>query len=338
MLQNFVEAIVAFVRDNEGLVMPTIFLVAFGESFCFFSLFWPGTAILAGLIALLAASGADIAILTPAIVAASAGGAVGYSLSYWIGLYFKDSLHNVWPFATRPHLIPQSQRFFQKYGAFSVFLGHFFGPVRAVIPIVAGMFAMRQIPFQIANIAASIIWAAWVIALPFLLVMFKDDVFAFMRDNEALIVILMFLLALGASIPHTLIFVAPALLVVVVGALHLFAGGNFWPLWLAAAAGAFAGDIAAYRMGQHYNEDVFDTWLMSGDGETIARVRAFVDRKGTASIVLSKFLWIWRAWVPVVAGTMAMPFRDFTIASAISAFLWAAVFLSPRIILGLFGW
>ena len=39
-------------------------------------------------------------------------------------------------------------------GAWGVFVGHFFGPVRAVIPVVAGMFAMRQLPFQVATSSA----------------------------------------------------------------------------------------------------------------------------------------------------------------------------------------
>jgi membrane protein DedA with SNARE-associated domain len=48
-----------------------------------------------------------------------------------------------------------------------VFLGHFFGPIRAVIPVIAGMAAMRQIPFQIANITSAFLWAGGVIAPSF---------------------------------------------------------------------------------------------------------------------------------------------------------------------------
>jgi len=44
-----------------------------------------------------------------------------------------------------------------------VFIGHLIGPLRAVVPVVAGMCAMPQIPFQIANIAASIVWASLVL-------------------------------------------------------------------------------------------------------------------------------------------------------------------------------
>ncbi len=337
MLQQFIEWIVTFVREHEAWAIPVVFLVSFGESFCFFSLFWPGTAILAGLTALLAASGASVSILWPSILAAGLGGSLGYALSYWIGLYFKDSIHKIWPFSSRPGLIPKGELFFSRYGAFGVFLGHFFGPVRAVIPVVAGMFAMRQLPFQVANVASAFIWASGVIAPAFFLVTFKDEVLSFMRDHEAVIALIMFTLALGASIPYALLFFPPAILFVVVGALYLLAGGSFWPIWLASAAGAFVGDLAAYRIGQRYNDDLARTWLTKDDADTIARVRDSIEASGSWSVVTSKFLGIKRAWVPVVAGTISMPWRDFIIASALSSLLWAAVFLTPRYFLIPFG-
>lgn len=339
-VQDFVDAVVSFVREHESWAIPAVFLVAFGESFCFFSLFWPGTAILVGLTALLAASGATNSIVLPAILAAGIGGSLGYALSYWIGLYFKDSIHKIWPFNGRPELIPKGEMFFARYGAFGVFLGHFFGPVRAVIPVVAGMFAMRQLPFQIANIASAFIWATGVIVPAFFLVEFKDEILAFMRGHEGLMALVMFTLALLASIPHVLVFYPPAILFVVVGALYLLAGGTFWTVWLASTLGAFTGDLAAYRIGQRFNERLSRVWLTSDDSEMIDRVRASIDRSGAASVFTSKFQGYRRAWVPVVAGTMPAPapYMEFIVASALSSLLWAAVFLSPRYFLIPFGY
>ncbi|HRD75213.1 MAG TPA: DedA family protein, partial [Hyphomicrobiaceae bacterium] len=91
-------------------------------------------------------------------------GALGYALSYWIGLYYKERVKTIWPFSSNPVLLTKGQQFFDKWGAFGVFLGHFFGPVRAVIPVVAGMCAMRQLPFQIANISSAFLWAVGVMA------------------------------------------------------------------------------------------------------------------------------------------------------------------------------
>ena len=166
-LESVVETIVTFVREHEEWAAPVAFLVAFGESFAFLSLIIPGTAILAGIAALLAASGIEARVLAPAIIAAGLGGSLGYATSFWIGRYFKDSVPHIWPFTTRPHLITQAEEFFETYGAFGVFLGHFFGPVRAVIPVVAGMFRMRELPFQIANVISASIWAVGIIGPAF---------------------------------------------------------------------------------------------------------------------------------------------------------------------------
>ena len=62
------------------------------------------------------------------MLAAGVGGALGYSVSYWIGLYFKDSINSYWPFRAYPKMMRRGEDFFEKYGVFGVFLGHFFGP------------------------------------------------------------------------------------------------------------------------------------------------------------------------------------------------------------------
>ena len=163
-VQDFVDAVVTFVRANEDWAAPIAFAVAFVESFCFLSIVWPGTAILIGVSALLAQSGVGIGVLWPSIIAASIGGSLGYAMSYWIGLYYKDEIHKLWPFNRHPDLVRRGEEFFAKWGALGVFFGHFFGPVRAVIPVVAGMYAMPQWQFQLVNVLSAVIWAAGIIA------------------------------------------------------------------------------------------------------------------------------------------------------------------------------
>ena len=163
-VQDIVDVIVAFVREHEAWAGPVAFLVAFLESFCFLSILWPGTAILVGISALLARSGVETSVLWPAIVWAGVGGSLGYALSYWIGYYFKDGIKEIWPFSRNPEMVERGQAFFQRWGAVGVFFGHFFGPVRAIIPVIAGMYAVPQWQFQLANILSAFIWAAGVIA------------------------------------------------------------------------------------------------------------------------------------------------------------------------------
>ena len=159
MFSQYADAVLEFTKNNQGWIIPVVFAFAFAESLAFLSLVVPSTVILVGISGLLGASGVSF---WPVWLAAGIGGSLGYALSYWIGLYFKDSIHTMWPFTKYPQMIPKGQQFFDKYGVFGVFLGHFFGPVRAVIPVVAGMYAMKQIPFQIANVSSAFLWAAGV--------------------------------------------------------------------------------------------------------------------------------------------------------------------------------
>jgi len=164
-MHDFVNTVVAFVQAHQAWAAPVAFALAFGESLAFISLVLPATVILVTIGGLLGASDIDVG---PIVLAAGVGGALGYSVSYWIGLYFKDSINNYWPFRAYPAMMKRGQDFFEKYGVFGVFLGHFFGPIRAVIPVIAGMAAMRQIPFQIANISSAFLWAGGVIVPSFL--------------------------------------------------------------------------------------------------------------------------------------------------------------------------
>jgi membrane protein DedA with SNARE-associated domain len=333
-LEAVVETVVTFVREHESWAAPVAFLVAFGESFCFLSLLVPGTAILVGIAALLAASGIEAHVLAPAIIAAALGGSLGYAVSFWIGRYFKDSVHKIWPFTTRPHLITQSQEFFEHYGAFGVFLGHFFGPVRAVIPVVAGMFRMRELPFQIANILSAFIWSAGVIAPSFFLVTFKDEVIAFLHAHQYAVLSVILLLAIANSIPRPILFVPTLLLVFGLGALMVIGNGDFPKVWLAAAAGAFIGDFYAYYKGILHRQSRIETWPFSATRKQHADARAFVESRGPSSLFISKFQGFNRGLVPLETGNLERPMGPFLLASAGSAVLWAFAVLLPALLVG----
>ena len=58
-----------------------------------------------------------------------------------------------------PEMVANGERFFHRFGPWAVFIGRFFGPARAVIPLVAGIFAMPAILFMAANVASAFVWA-----------------------------------------------------------------------------------------------------------------------------------------------------------------------------------
>jgi membrane protein DedA with SNARE-associated domain len=55
--------------------------------------------------------------------------------------------------------LPSGIRFFRRHGGASVFIGRFFGPVRAVIPLAAGIMQMPRGRFWFANVTSALVWA-----------------------------------------------------------------------------------------------------------------------------------------------------------------------------------
>jgi len=95
----------------------------------------------------------------PILLGAISGAVLGDSISYWFGRRYGGALARVWPFTRNPELLPNGIRFFERHGGKSVAIGRFFGPVRAVIPLVAGIMCMDRRRFWFANVASALVWA-----------------------------------------------------------------------------------------------------------------------------------------------------------------------------------
>ena len=126
------------------------------ESLAIVGLIVPGVAIMFGIGALIAAGAIEF---WPAFAWAVAGAVVGDVSSFLFGFHFRDRITNLWPFTRYQESLEQGQAFFTKYGGKSVAFGRFFGPVRAVVPLIAGTMGMRPWRFITASILASLVWA-----------------------------------------------------------------------------------------------------------------------------------------------------------------------------------
>ncbi len=100
----------------------------------------------------------------PILVAAALGATLGDAVSYWFGAVFKDRVGSIWPLSRHPEMLPKAHAFFERWGIWAIFIGRFSGPLRASVPLVAGMVAMSQWKFQIANLVSAFIWAAVLLA------------------------------------------------------------------------------------------------------------------------------------------------------------------------------
>lgn len=152
---------VEFVRAHQGYAPFVLGLLTFAESLAFLSLVLPMMTILIALGFVVAA--ADVPFWQ-----VWAGAALGATLSNWIsfeiGRRYKKAAYEVWPLSRNPQLIDRGERFFQRFGSWAVFLGRFFGPTRAIVPVIAGIFLMPGVLFQAANLASASVWAFAILA------------------------------------------------------------------------------------------------------------------------------------------------------------------------------
>ena len=152
----FGQAIIDFVKANAAWAPLIVFLFAFVESLAVIGVFVPATIVLVAIGALVGASNIEF---WSVWAGTAAGAVVGDLVSYWIGITFKDQARKVWPLSRYPQMYDRGDRFFRKWGVWSLFIGRFFGPVRGMVPLVAGVFEMRFVLFIMANIASAMVWA-----------------------------------------------------------------------------------------------------------------------------------------------------------------------------------
>ena len=161
-LEAYGQQIIDFVREHKAWAAPVVFALAFGESLAFISLLIPAWAALVGIGALIGSSGLSF---WPIWVAGAIGAALGDWLSYWVGGKLGPPVAQVWPLSRHPDLIPKGERFVTKWGVLGIFIGRFFGPLRASVPLVAGIFKMPYWRFQFANFTSAFVWAGVLLTL-----------------------------------------------------------------------------------------------------------------------------------------------------------------------------
>ncbi|HXT07922.1 MAG TPA: DedA family protein [Roseiarcus sp.] len=155
-MADLADAVLAFVKDHKAAAAPIVFVLAMGESVAFVSLLFPATVMLWGIGAMI---GAGLLDFWPIWIAAVVGAGLGDWLSFWLGAFFSEPIAHLWPLSRYPQLLPRGRAFFRRWGAAGVFISKFFGPLRAAVPLVAGISQMPALPFQLANWTSAVVWS-----------------------------------------------------------------------------------------------------------------------------------------------------------------------------------
>jgi membrane protein DedA with SNARE-associated domain len=156
-LEQYTNAITTFVVDHREWAAPIVFVLAFGESLAFVSLILPFWGMLVVIGTIIGAS--ESLSFWTILAAAAVGAAFGDWLSYWLGYHYHEQVQGMWPLKNHPSLIENGVKFFRSWGGWAIVFGRFSGPLRASVPIAAGIAQMPQLIFQIANFTSAFLWA-----------------------------------------------------------------------------------------------------------------------------------------------------------------------------------
>ncbi|MFA5188582.1 MAG: LssY C-terminal domain-containing protein [Patescibacteria group bacterium] len=158
---NYIDVLITILQKLQNFSYLLVFLISFVESLAFVGLFIPGT-ILTVFIGFLAGKG--MFEISDLIWFAVLGAILGDGLSFYLGKkakkFFKPE-NKIF----KSSYLSRGEEFFKKHGHKSIFLGRFIGPIRPIIPFVAGIFKMETKKFIFWNVLSAFAWAMFYLFL-----------------------------------------------------------------------------------------------------------------------------------------------------------------------------
>jgi membrane protein DedA with SNARE-associated domain len=150
-----------FIQSHQAWAGPIIFLMTFGESMLIIGILLPATVLLmmsGGLV------GSGTLPAWPILLWGFAGAVLGDALSYWIGKWLGPRVLRLRLLKTHRNSVARARLLCSRYGFLAVLLGRFLGPLRSLMPTVAGVMGMTEKRFQLANVLSAILWVPALLA------------------------------------------------------------------------------------------------------------------------------------------------------------------------------
>ncbi|MFT0868333.1 bifunctional DedA family/phosphatase PAP2 family protein [Pseudomonas sp. CAM1A] len=153
---QWLDSLTTWLGANPQWLGLAIFVVACVECLAIAGIIVPGTVLLFA-VAVLAGSGTFS--LGETLLLGFLGGMLGDAISYAIGKYFHQNIRRLPLLRSHPEWIGSAEAYFQRYGIASLLVGRFIGPLRPMLPMVAGMFDMPLPRFIAVSLVAGAGWS-----------------------------------------------------------------------------------------------------------------------------------------------------------------------------------
>ncbi|MNF28893.1 Inner membrane protein YabI [compost metagenome] len=155
-MSQWLDPLTAWLGAHPQWLGLAIFLIACIECLTIVGLLIPGVVLLFAVAAL---AGGGALELWPTLLLGYAGGLLGDALSYALGRRFHQDIRRLPFLRQHPEWLAQAEFYFQRYGVASLLVGRFIGPLRPMLPTVAGMLDMPLLRFIAVSLLAAAAWA-----------------------------------------------------------------------------------------------------------------------------------------------------------------------------------
>jgi membrane protein DedA with SNARE-associated domain len=160
-MEELIARAASAIAAHSAWAGPIVGFIALAESLAVIGVLVPGTAIL---LAVGGLAGSGLVEPVPVLAGTFLGALAGNWISYRIGRRIGPRAYRTWPLSKSRRSVARARLFFRRFGFAAVLLSRFLGPLRAIVPLVAGVMEMDRRHFHAANFVSAVIWAPAILA------------------------------------------------------------------------------------------------------------------------------------------------------------------------------
>lgn len=155
-MSHWLNTLSGWLTQHPQWLGGALLLVCFMECLAIVGLLVPGVIVIFVLATL---AGSGLLSLELTLILGFVGGLSGDLCSYALGRHQQVRLRNLSLLRRHPEWLNLAEQYVQHYGAASLLVGRFIGPLRPMLPLAAGMLNMPWLRFTLVSLMASAGWA-----------------------------------------------------------------------------------------------------------------------------------------------------------------------------------
>lgn len=155
-MSQWLDTFTAWLGSHPEWLGLSLLLIACIECLTIVGIVVPGTVLLFAVAAL---AGSGVLELWETLLLGYTGGLLGDALSYALGRRFHQDIRRLPLLREHPEWLAQAEFYFLRYGVASLLIGRFIGPLRPMLPTVAGMLDMPLPRFVAVSLVAAAGWS-----------------------------------------------------------------------------------------------------------------------------------------------------------------------------------